>query len=79
MAIRKELLPRLLKLPASERARIAFELVNSLDESEDSDANEVWLSELDERAREVLSLSGKLEDWATVRRRIEARARRTQR
>ncbi|MGH7778897.1 MAG: hypothetical protein ACREQR_03605 [Candidatus Binataceae bacterium] len=40
MAIRSEILPELLKLPARDRARLATELVQSLDEAEDPDAAE---------------------------------------
>ena len=75
MANRREILPELLKLPARERARLATELVQSLDESEDSDAAAAWLEELDRRAREVISGTAKLEDWTKVRRRIELRLR----
>ena len=75
MANRREILPELLKLPARERARLATELVQSLDESEDSDAAAAWLEELDRRAREVVGGTVKLEDWTKVRRRIELRLR----
>jgi Putative addiction module component len=75
MANPKEILPELLRLPAAERARLATELVQSLDESEDPDAAEAWLGELDHRAREVIGGAVKLEDWARLRRRIEARLR----
>lgn len=75
MANGKEILPQLLKLPASERARLATELVQSLDESQDPAAAEAWLRELDRRAREVISGTARLEPWAQVRRRIEARLR----
>lgn len=71
----REILPQLLRLPARERARLAAELVKSLDESEDADAAEAWLEEIDRRAREVTSGAAKLEDWAEVRRRIELRLR----
>ena len=75
MANRREILSDLLKLPAHERARLATELVQSLDESEDPDAAAVWLQELDRRAREVVSRTAKLEEWTKVRRRIELRLR----
>jgi hypothetical protein len=71
----KEILPELLKLPVSERARLAKELVRSLDRSEDPDAAAAWMGELDRRAREVISGTAKLEDWAKARHRIEARLR----
>ncbi|MGO9452395.1 MAG: addiction module protein [Candidatus Binataceae bacterium] len=70
MASVKEILPRLLKLSAPERAKLAIELVQSLDESEDTDAAEAWLAELDRRAREVTHGTAKLEDWPIVRKRI---------
>jgi putative addiction module component (TIGR02574 family) len=75
MANRREILPELLKLPARERARLATELVQSLDESEDPDAAAAWLEELDRRAREVTGGTAKLEGWTEVRRRIERRLR----
>jgi len=75
MANGREILPELLKLPAHERARLVTELVQSLDESEDPDAAEVWLQELDRRAREVVGGTAKLENWTEVRRRIELRLR----
>ena len=73
MPNRRGILPKLLKLPAEERARLATELVQSLDESKDSDPAAAWLEELDRRAREVVSGTAKLEDWTKVRRRIERR------
>jgi len=73
MPNRREILPELLKLPAHERARLATELVQSLDESKDPDAAAAWLEELDRRAREVVSGTAKLEDWTKARRRIERR------
>ena len=75
MPNRREILPKLLKLPARERARLATELVHSLDESEDPDAASAWLEELDRRAREAINGTAKLEDWTKVRRRIELRLR----
>jgi hypothetical protein len=75
MAKNREILPELLKLPARERARLATELVQGLDESEDPDAAAIWLEELDRRAREVVRGTAKLEDWIEVRRRMELRLR----
>ena len=42
-----------LSLPTSDRARLAHEPSQSLDESEDPDAPEAWLTEIERRAREV--------------------------
>ncbi len=73
MADSGEILSQLLRLPASERARLAVELVQSLEESEDPDAAEAWLAELDRRVREITSGTAELEPWAEVRQRIKAR------
>ena len=75
VANRREILPKLLKLPAREGARLATELVQSLDESEDPHAAAAWLEELARRAREMVSGTAQLEDWTKVRRRIELRLR----
>jgi putative addiction module component (TIGR02574 family) len=75
MANSKEILPELLKLPPSDRARLARDLLRSLDDSEDTDVAEAWLKELDRRVREVTSGTAKLEGWEAARRRIEARLR----
>ena len=75
MANGREILPELLKLPGDERARLAMELVQSLDEHEDADAAEAWLEELDRRAREVISATAKLDEWEEVRRRLKLRLR----
>ena len=75
MANGKQMLPKLRNLPASERAQLATELIASLDESEDSDAAEAWLRELDKRAEDVTSGWVKTERWAKIRKRIEARLR----
>jgi hypothetical protein len=75
MANHRQILPELLKLPARESARLATELVQSLDESEDPDAAAAWLEELDQRVRELVNGTAKVEDWTKVRRRIEVRFR----
>ena len=75
MASDEEILPQLLKLPAAERARLATELVLSLDESQDPDAAQAWLVELDRRARDVIGGGATLDDWVEVRQRIESRLR----
>jgi putative addiction module component (TIGR02574 family) len=75
MANRREILPRLLKLPVAERARLATRLVESLDEREDPAAAEEWLKELERRMREVTNGTAAVESWTKVRRRIEGRLR----
>jgi putative addiction module component (TIGR02574 family) len=39
-------------LPAKERARLALNLIESLDQGEDEDVEELWLDEAERRLRE---------------------------
>jgi putative addiction module component (TIGR02574 family) len=75
MATARQILPKLLKLPKSERAALATELIRSLDEAEDADAAEVWVRELDKRANDVSSGRAKTFIWTRARRRIEDKLR----
>jgi putative addiction module component (TIGR02574 family) len=63
-----------LALPVGERAKIAHELLLSLDDG--ADAAGAWLTELERRASEVRSGSVSTEDWATVKARLAERWRR---
>jgi len=72
-------LPELLRLTAAQRARLAFELVQSLDESSDLDSEQAWLTEIEKRVKEVLAGEVKLESWSVARHKIEARLRRARR
>lgn len=49
----KEFLPELLQLPEEERARLAHELIRSLDGEADPDAAALWDTEIERRAAEV--------------------------
>ncbi|MBN1606480.1 MAG: addiction module protein, partial [Polyangiaceae bacterium] len=60
-----------LALPSSERALIAHELIHSL-EPEDADAMTAWTAEIRARVDAVESGTAELEDWETVRARLEA-------
>ncbi len=71
-----DLLSTALALPVRERAKIAHELLVSLDDSADTDAAEAWVAELEQRAREVRSGSVATEDWTAVRARLVDRWRR---
>jgi putative addiction module component (TIGR02574 family) len=71
----RDLLSDALSLPAGERARIAHELILSLDEGEDPDAADAWVEEIERRAREIDSGAVATEDWSTVRARWAARWR----
>jgi len=64
-----------LSLPSEERARLAHDLIASLDDAQDPGAAEAWVAEIERRAREVESGSAPLEDWAAVRARWAARWR----
>jgi putative addiction module component (TIGR02574 family) len=63
-----------LALTADERARIAHQLIHSL-EPEDADAAAAWNEELHRRVDEIESGTADLEDWASVRIRLAAAAR----
>lgn len=56
-----------LALPAKERARLARELLESLEEEADPGAAEAWRTEIERRAREVEDGSVTLNDWDEVR------------
>jgi putative addiction module component (TIGR02574 family) len=75
-----EMLAEMLRLPAEERARLALELIRSLDEEPEPGADEAWDAEIDRRGAEVDAGTAEtitLEEYrARVRRRRAARARR---
>jgi putative addiction module component (TIGR02574 family) len=60
-----------LALGADERARLAHELIHSL-EPEDADASAAWAAEIRKRVDEIGAGTADLEDWETVRARLEA-------
>jgi putative addiction module component (TIGR02574 family) len=67
-----------LALPADERARVAADLIASLDE-ERTDSHEVafaWASELERRAQQALRNPRSGDNWETARDRIAARLNR---
>jgi putative addiction module component (TIGR02574 family) len=68
-----DLLSTALALPVQERAKIAHELLLSLDGGADADAAEAWVAELEQRAHEVRSGSVAAEDWETVKARLTQR------
>jgi len=43
-------LDEILRLPPEERARLAFEIIRSLDGEQDADAVEAWDAEIERRA-----------------------------
>ena len=74
MADAARVLEEALALAAGERARIAHELIQSL-EPEDQDATATWSDEIRQRVDEIEAGTAELEDWETVRARLEAASR----
>ena len=71
----QELLREALTLPLDERADVAAELLASLDESVEnpSEVEAAWATEIERRARRVLSGESAGEPWEDVRARIAGR------
>ena len=61
-----------LKLPEKERARVAKELIASLDEQRDKDVDEAWAAEVERRRIAVAQGRERLVPWEQVKE--EARA-----
>ena len=53
MVATANILDDVLRLPVDERARLALELIRSLDDEVDADAAELWAAEIDRRSAEV--------------------------
>jgi len=71
MADAARVLEEALALGADDRARLAHELIHSL-EPEDADATAAWSSEIRQRVDQIEAGTAELEDWETVRARLEA-------
>jgi putative addiction module component (TIGR02574 family) len=68
----KAILEATLKLDPQERARIAHELIVSLDEGPTEDGVEAaWEQELERRAGEIDSGAVKLEPWSKLRQELD--------
>jgi hypothetical protein len=76
----KQLLAAALKLPMVERARLARELVKSLDQEEAGEdpavVQRAWATEIERRARRALRGETIGKDWDTAIRRIASKLRR---
>lgn len=66
----EELLAQSLSLPAPERARVAREIIASLDGETDVDAAERWLDEIRRRAAELDAGSVEAVEWDQLRARL---------
>ena len=64
----EDLLASALKLPESERAEIAAELIASLDRTVDEEASKAWDEEIARRIEELGSGKVKCLPWSEVRR-----------
>ena len=65
------LLADALRLDPDTRAELAAELLASLDDPEDPDAEAAWNVEIDRRVAAIEAGSVRLEPWDNVKRRIE--------
>lgn len=70
-----QLLAEALRLPVQERARLAAELIASVDGEPDSDAEAAWTAEVERRAERALAGQSTGSDWNVVRERIEGSLR----
>jgi len=72
-----DVLTEILRLPAEQRAKLALELIRSLDDECDADAAAAWDAEIERRAAEVEA--GTAETMTLDEYRAHVRARRTAR
>ena len=64
------ILDEALQLPLSERAQVAGELIASIDGPPDPNAEKLWATEIERRARRALTGESLGEDWEIVRQRV---------
>jgi putative addiction module component (TIGR02574 family) len=77
----EELLAQVLRLPRHERARLAEEVLSSLEEADDQEVAAALAPELERRSREVAEGQVQTIEWGTARAELlkeleERRARR---
>lgn len=65
-----ELLAQVLRLPRIERAKLAAEVLTSLEDVDDEEVVAAWASELERRSREVEDGVVATVDWETTRTEI---------
>ena len=70
-----ELRSAALALSREERAKLAQDLIRSLDDSRDEDVDAAWVQEVTRRAREVADGTVQPVDWEIARERIARRLR----
>ena len=70
-----KLLTEAMKLTSQERARVAVELIATVDGEPDDDAEVTWAQEIDRRVQRIKAEGPKGDDWHIVHDRITARLR----
>jgi putative addiction module component (TIGR02574 family) len=73
----KEILAAALKLKPAQRARVANELLDSLDGGANGGLDAGWLRELEQRARDIEEGRTEFVSWPEARRQIENSLRRS--
>lgn len=71
----QELLQQALELSTSERAELAAELIASVDESPDPDAQAAWAQEIERRADRARAGLSKGHSWGDVKARVQGQLR----
>lgn len=69
----KALLREALRLPVPQRAELAAELLDSLDDDvagDPAEARALWLAEIDRRSQSVDDGTAEFESWDSVRQRM---------
>ena len=64
----KKLLEEAMKLPVRQRARLVSSLIDSLEESDETDVEQAWIDEVHKRARELETGQVRGLTWAEARR-----------
>lgn len=70
----KQLLVEALRLPESERAALAGELIESLETEADTDVEAAWSAEIHRRVEDLSAGRAQTVPWAEARRRIRVAA-----
>lgn len=70
----KQLLLEALRLPETERAALAGELIESLETEVDSDAEAAWSREIHQRVEDLNAGRAQTVPWSEARRRIRQAA-----
>lgn len=70
MTAAKRLRQEILDLPRAERAGLARELLESLEDAVDAGVEHAWLEEAENRSARIEAGTVELQDWSAVRERI---------